>query len=147
MAYELRKVEPPSDDKRWKIIQSTMRRNGFTPHSLIEVLHGVQGVFGYLDMDSLRYVAQSLKVPLSKAYGVATFYHFFTLKPQGKHTCVVCMGTACFIKGANQVLDAVKENFGVVLPEELLQNFDLNARLGFRKTHRVLVNPLLEFTI
>jgi bidirectional [NiFe] hydrogenase diaphorase subunit len=51
---------------------------------------------------------------LSRAYGVATFYHFFTLKPAGEHTCVICMGTACYIKGAPQLLDAVQRDLGIV---------------------------------
>ena len=55
----------------------------------------------------------SLRVPLSRAFGVATFYHFFTLKPAGEHTCVVCMGTACYIKGAPQLLDAVQRDLGI----------------------------------
>ena len=57
----------------------------------------------------LLFVAYRLKLPASRVYGVATFYHFFTLKPQGKHTCVVCLGTACYVKGANKVLAAVEE--------------------------------------
>ncbi len=61
----------------------------------------------------LRYVAISLRVPLSRAYGVATFYHFFTLKPAGEHTCVICMGTACYIKGAQQLLDSVQHDLGI----------------------------------
>jgi bidirectional [NiFe] hydrogenase diaphorase subunit len=81
-----------------------MRRHGHKSHALIETLHTVQESFGYLDEDALRYVSACLRVPLSKAYGVATFYHFFSLKPQGKHTCVVCMGTACYIKGAPQII-------------------------------------------
>ena len=52
-------------------------------------------------------------MPLSRAYGVATFYHFFTLKPAGEHTCVVCMGTACYIKGAPQLLAAVQHDLGI----------------------------------
>ena len=56
----------------------------------------------------LVFLARSLKVPLSKAYGVATFYNHFRLKPQGDHTCVVCMGTACYIKGASKLLYAVE---------------------------------------
>jgi len=55
----------------------------------------------------------SLRVPLSRAFGVATFYHFFTLKPAGEHTCVICMGTACYIKGAPQLLDAVQRDLGI----------------------------------
>jgi len=55
----------------------------------------------------------SLRVPLSRAYGVATFYHFFTLKPAGKHTCVVCLGTACYIKGAPLLLDAMHKDLDI----------------------------------
>ena len=90
-----------------------MRRVGQNSRGLIETLHTVQEAFGYLDENALRYVAVSLRVPLSRAYGVATFYHFFTLKPAGEHTCVVCMGTACYIKGAPLLVDAVKRDLGI----------------------------------
>jgi len=102
-------VPPPSDDKRWKSVMATMRRHGNEPSALIEVLHSVQEVFGYLDDDSMRFVAASLRLPLSKVYGVATFYHFFSLKPAGEHTCVVCMGTACYVRGAGELLKAIEE--------------------------------------
>src|SRR5260370_35267470 len=94
------KATAPSDDRRWKLVDATMRKHGNEPSALIESLHTVQESFGYLDDVALRYVAQSLRVPHSKVYGVSTFYHFFTLKPQGEHTCSVCTGTACFIKRA-----------------------------------------------
>jgi bidirectional [NiFe] hydrogenase diaphorase subunit len=113
MANETATVAPPNQDKRWRLIDATMRRHGNRPSALIETLHTVQETFGYLDEDALRYVAASLHVPLSKVYGVATFYHFFTLKPQGRHTCVVCMGTACYIKGAQALLDAIQKKHGI----------------------------------
>ena len=103
----------PSQDKRWKIVDATMRRVGQHSRGLIETLHTVQEAFGYIDETALRYVAVSLRVPLSRAYGVATFYHFFTLKPAGKHTCVICLGTACYIKGAPQLVDAVKQQLEI----------------------------------
>jgi bidirectional [NiFe] hydrogenase diaphorase subunit len=81
-----------------------MRRHGYARDALIETLHTVQQSFGYLDKESLKFVANSLRVSLSQAYGVATFYHFFSLKPPGKHTCLVCLGTACYIKGADQLI-------------------------------------------
>ncbi len=84
-----------------------MRRHGYAGNCLIEALHTAQESFGYLDETVLRFVAGSLNLPPSKVYGVATFYHHFMLKPQGKHTCVVCMGTACYIKGAGELLDAL----------------------------------------
>lgn len=104
---------PPTTDKRWKLIDATMRRLGYEPHSLIEALHTVQETFGYLDEPAMRYVAESLHVPLSKVYGVATFYHFFSLKPKGEHNCVVCMGTACYIKGAPSILAAIEAQYGI----------------------------------
>ena len=103
----------PSDDKRWKIVEATARRHGREPHALIETLHTVQESFGYLDEVALRFVAHTLRVPLSRVYGAATFYHFFTLKPKGKHTCVVCTGTACYIKGAPALLAAIDKTYGI----------------------------------
>lgn len=116
------KVLPPSDDRRWKLVDAAMRKLGNEPSALIESLHSVQETFGYLDESALRYVAISLRVPFSKVYGVSTFYHFFTLKPQGEHTCVVCTGTACYIKGAQKLLDAVTEQAGIKAGETTLDN-------------------------
>jgi len=103
----------PSDDKRWKIVETRMRRLGNRPDALIEALHSAQEAFGYIDDDALRYVGQSLAVPPSTVFGVATFYHYFTLKPQGAHTCVVCTGTACYINGAADVLAAIRASLGI----------------------------------
>ncbi|MFZ4813335.1 MAG: bidirectional hydrogenase complex protein HoxE [Phototrophicaceae bacterium] len=113
MAKQATTVAPPSDDKRWRIVQATMRRHGFAPDALIETLHTTQEAFGYLDDAALKYVAVSLKVPLSRTFGVATFYNLFTLKPQGAHTCVVCLGTACYIKGGPQILSALEAATGI----------------------------------
>jgi bidirectional [NiFe] hydrogenase diaphorase subunit len=113
MVSYLAKPAPPNQDKRWKLVDATIRRQGAQPRGLIETLHTVQEAFGFLDEQALRYVALSLRVPLSRAFGVATFYHFFTLKPAGEHTCVICMGTACYIKGAPQLLDAVRKDLGI----------------------------------
>jgi bidirectional [NiFe] hydrogenase diaphorase subunit len=113
MSINTKNMAPPTDDKRWRIVQATMRRNGFERHALIETLHTVQESFGFLDEESLRYVASSLRVPLSQVYGVSTFYHLFSLKPAGKHTCVLCTGTACYIKGIPAMLQAVEDHFGI----------------------------------
>lgn len=104
---------PPSDDRRWRAVDSRIRRLGGRPDGLIEVLHAVQEAFGYLDREALAYVGASLRVPPSKVFGVATFYSYFTLKPAGEHTCVVCTGTACYINGSAAILAAVKAGFGV----------------------------------
>src|SRR6185503_19287908 len=90
----------PSGDNRFKILEATMKRLQYQPDALIEVLHKAQELFGYLSTDLLITIARSLKLPPSRVYGVATFYHFFSLAPQGEHTCAVCLGTACYVKGA-----------------------------------------------
>ncbi len=106
------KVTPPSDDKRWRVVEATMRRHGYQSHTLIETLHTTQESFGFLDEDSLRYIAAALRIPLSQVYGVATFYQSFTLKPKGAHhTCVVCTGTACHLKGIAELMQELEERF------------------------------------
>ena len=90
-----------------------MKRHQYRPDALIEVLHSAQELFGYLEPDLLYFIARHLKLPPSRVYGVATFYRFFTLKPQGRHTCVICTGTACYVKGADALLSAVKHAFGI----------------------------------
>jgi bidirectional [NiFe] hydrogenase diaphorase subunit len=98
----------PSGDKRFKLLETTLKRHQYQQHALIEVLHAAQQLFGYLALDVLHLVAHQLKLPPSKVFGVATFYHFFTLKPHGEHTCVVCTGTACYVKGASALIDTVE---------------------------------------
>ncbi|MBM3880573.1 MAG: bidirectional hydrogenase complex protein HoxE [Verrucomicrobia bacterium] len=104
---------PTGSDKRYRILETHMKRHQFRQDALIEVLHKAQELFGFLDSDLMHYVARSLKLPTSRVYGVATFYHFFNLKPKGAHTCVVCMGTACYVKGADQVVAALEQCTGV----------------------------------
>lgn len=101
------------EDSRWRLVNRTIRLHGGAPDCLIETLHTVQEHFGYLDRDALKYVANALQVPLSMVYGVATFYHYFTLKPAGEHTCVVCQGTACYIGGATNILKQIKKDVGI----------------------------------
>lgn len=103
----------PSGDKRFRMLETQIKRHQFRQDALIEVLHKAQELFGFLDDDLLLFVAQRLKVPPSLVYGVATFYHYFNLKPKGAHTCVVCMGTACYVRGADQVLAALEQATGV----------------------------------
>ncbi|MEG4940642.1 bidirectional hydrogenase complex protein HoxE [Microcoleus sp. F4-D5] len=102
-----------SGDRRFKALDMTMKRNQYKPDALIEVLHKAQEAFGYLEEDVLIYIAKGLKLPLSRVYGVATFYHLFSLKPSGAHTCVVCLGTACYVKGSNKVMETLEKELGI----------------------------------
>ncbi len=106
-------LEHASGDKRFKILEGHMKKHQYKQDALIEVLHKAQELFGYLEDDLLLFIACKLKLPASRVYGVATFYHFFTLKPKGEHTCVVCMGTACYVRGADKVLAAVEQQAGI----------------------------------
>ena len=86
------------------------------PHSesqLISVLHKVQEHFGHLGREQMDAVAQLMHIPTAKVTGVATFYHFFRLQPRGRFIINVCMGTACYVKGADRVAERLKEELGI----------------------------------
>ncbi len=100
-------------DPRGLLLTATLKRHHYRPDALIEVLHKAQELFGYLSLDRLRWIARELKLPPSRVYGVATFYHLFSLKPRGEHTCTICMGTACYVKGAADLLAQLETIWGV----------------------------------
>ena len=90
------------------------------PHpesQLISVLHAVQEQFGYLGSEHLDAVAQLLRVPAAKVSGVATFYHFFRLQPKGEFVINVCMGTACYVKGAERLVQRIQDELGIAFGE------------------------------
>jgi bidirectional [NiFe] hydrogenase diaphorase subunit len=103
----------PSGDDRYLSIDKAMRQFKYEKDSLLEVLNSAQEVFGYLSRDLLIYISTNLKVSLSQVYGVATFYHLFTFDPQGEHNCIICKGTACHVKGADEIIEALSEEFGI----------------------------------
>lgn len=107
----------PSGDNRFKLLDRTINRHQASGSALIEVLHAAQEIFGFLEEDIFLYIAQALHRPLSQVYGVATFYNFFRLKPPGKHTVVVCTGTACYVKGAGDLVGKLERRCGCKLGE------------------------------
>jgi Respiratory-chain NADH dehydrogenase 24 Kd subunit. len=80
---------------------------------LMPIMHKAQEIFGYLPLEVQNFIAEELNIPLTDVYGVATFYTHFTLKPQGKYTINVCLGTACYVKGAQKILDKLKEELKI----------------------------------
>ena len=80
---------------------------------LINVLHKTQGTFGYLPAEVQEIIATELKMPVAKVYGVVTFYSFFTMLPKGQHPISVCLGTACYVRGAENVLDEIKKELKI----------------------------------
>ncbi len=95
--------------EQWKRIDAVIGRHRGKPGALIPVLEQVQGICGYLPESVQRRVAAGLDLPLSQVYGVVTFYSFFTMRPRGRHKISVCLGTACHVAGATQVLAAMQE--------------------------------------
>ena len=91
------------------------------PGSLIMILHKTQETFGYISRNSADRLAVLLGIPLARIYGVITFYHFFKTKKPGKHVISVCMGTACYLKGAQDFLDELRKMLGVA-PGEVTQD-------------------------
>ncbi len=84
---------------------------------LINVLHKAQGIFGYLPAEVQEIVAQELNVSVAKVYGVVTFYSFFTMIPKGLHPISICTGTACYVRGAEKVLDEFKKQLNIKVGE------------------------------
>ncbi len=117
-----RVLQHASGDKRFKILEAHMKKHQFRHEALIEILHKAQELFGFLEDDLLLFVSIKLKLPPSRVYGVATFYHFFQLKPQGRHTCVVCLGTACYVKGADRIIHGLEEKYRIKPGETTADN-------------------------
>jgi len=84
---------------------------------LIGILHKVQSHFGYLGREQMDAVAQLLQVPTAKVTGVATFYHFFRLEPRGRFVINICLGTACYVKGAERIAERLKDELGIQFGE------------------------------
>jgi len=107
------KGKPVAADSPYIPVDRALKRCQYSQDALIEVLHAAQETFGFLSDDTMAYIARELKLPPSWVYGVATFYHFFNLKPQGKHRCTICMGTACFVKRAGDIVESLEKEFDV----------------------------------
>lgn len=102
-------VSPPvAKDNREKLLERAMSRHQYSGDALIEVLHTAQELFGFLSRPLLKTIAHKLKLPPSRVLGVATFYHFFSLKPKGEHTFVVCLGTACYVAGGLSLVESLE---------------------------------------
>ena len=96
-----------------KVIEAHKGQDG----AVIPVLHEAQDIYGYLPIEVQSKIAEELGVPLSEVYGIVTFYAQFSLYPKGKYQIGVCLGTACYVKGSNLILEKVKENLGIDVGE------------------------------
>lgn len=94
-------------------IQGIIDDTGGQAGALIRVLQQAQGLIGYLPEPVLKTISRDLKVPLSEVYGIVSFYNFFTMVPKGRHVIQVCMGTSCYVKGGQRLLDTLKKEWGL----------------------------------
>ncbi len=100
-------------DEKARKLQEIIEKHKGQKGALIPVLHEAQDVYGYLPMSVQKTISEGLGVPLSEVYGVVTFYTQFTLKPKGKFKISTCMGTACYVKGSNLILEKLQEKLGI----------------------------------
>jgi len=96
-----------------KTIQNICQSFGNQAGELINILHKTQEAFGYLPAEVQHVIAKELNISEAKVYGVVTFYSFFTMKPKGKHKISVCMGTACYVRGAEKIVDELKNELKI----------------------------------
>lgn len=94
-------------------INEILQRYPETKGNLIAILHEIQSVYNYLPEEVLRYVAKRTKIPITRLYSIATFYHFFSLTPKGRHNVSICLGTACHVKGSKRILEEVERTLNI----------------------------------
>jgi len=99
------------DDNRRVLLEKVLREHNYQESALLEILHSAQEIYGYLDKDLLMDISGSLNIPPSHVYGVTTFYSFFKLRKPGEHIVTGCLGTACYVRGVEQIMEAIEEEF------------------------------------
>ena len=99
--------------KKLDLIAEVIAKYEAKRSNLIMVLHETQGIYGYLPFEVQKFVADKMKIPVSEVSGVVSFYSFFSTKPKGKHTLMVCMGTACYVRGGKKLLDGLQKHLHV----------------------------------
>jgi len=100
-------------DPRWVTLEEVLKKYRNDAGAIIQALHKAQDIFGYVSPEVQEKVAEVLNVPLSEVYGVATFYSLFSLKPRGEYKIGVCLGTACYVRGAAQVLAELEKQLDI----------------------------------
>ena len=98
-------------------IEANCDKFGNKPGELINILHEAQHTVGYLPMEVQAVIARKLNIPVNRVYGVVTFYAFFTMTPKGKHPISICLGTACYVRGSEKILEEFKRTLGIDVGE------------------------------
>lgn len=123
-APELAKTDP-----RVKLIAAKIKKENHKADALIEILHTAQNAYGYLPLNVLKYITGELHLPPSRVFSTVSFYHFFSLKSKGEHTCLVCTGTACYVKGAQLILNEIEKKFALK-PGQVSADYKLGVQVA-----------------
>ncbi len=105
------------DDNKIQKIKEICASFGNKPGEAINILHEVQNTFGYLPAEVQELIAEQIHVSVAQIYGIVTFYSFFTMIPKGEYPISVCLGTACYVRGSEKVLDEFKRQLGIGIGE------------------------------
>jgi bidirectional [NiFe] hydrogenase diaphorase subunit len=109
-----------ASETRRSMLEKVLKEHNFQESALLEILHKAQEIYGYLSRDLLMDISQSLSLPPSHVFGVATFYSLFKLTEPGEHIVTGCLGTACYVKGVEEIMQAVEREFKVKRGETTL---------------------------
>ena len=116
-----------ASETRRSMLEKVLKEHNFQESALLEILHKAQEIYGYLSRDLLMDISQSLNLPPSHVFGVATFYSLFKLTEPGEHIVTGCLGTACYVKGVEEIMQAVEREFklkrGETTPDRKLSVF------------------------
>ena len=112
MTTKMQETELMQEEK-FQELKEFIKANNDKKGFLIPVLHKAQEIFGYLPNEVQAFVAENMNVSVSTVMGVVTFYSFFRMNPVGRHTITVCMGTACYVRGAKKIMEAVEKTLGI----------------------------------
>lgn len=104
---------PPNEEELYPLVDQVIENYRGNPKELITVLHRIQKLFDYLPRKALEKVSEGLGISLNEVHGVASFYSFFSMVPKGRHNIKICLGTACYVKGGQQIVERMEKNLGV----------------------------------
>ncbi len=108
---------PQQNNAQYELLRAVIAEKKLLRNPLIEILRSAQEIFGYLPIEVQEFIGTEMNIPVSKIYGVVTFYNFFSMKPRGKYMINVCTGTACYVKGAPKLIQMLQDELGIGMGE------------------------------
>lgn len=122
-----KKSDELTEEEKYQELSSFIKENKEIKGYLIPILYKAQSLFGYLPSEVQKFIAEEMNIPISEVFGVITFYSYFKTQPVGRHIITICMGTACYVRGAKKILESLEEKLGIKMGET---TEDLRFTLG-----------------